>query len=100
MGVKTEVFYIHEMSLEEFADKHGLVMEVHEREKPVNEGKRFYAHFRGVEVLKDSVLVSEYGDGSDPVIAVAKYAKMISGKVLVLDAYKPTRREIIVLKLK
>lgn len=98
--MKTEVFYIKEMSLEEFADKHGLVMEVHEREKPATEGMRFYAHFRDVEVLNGRCLVSEYGDGSDPVIAVARYAKMISGKVIVLNAYRFSRREIIVPKLK
>ena len=66
-------------SLEEFADKHGLQMEVHERSLDFPAAVRFYAHFTRVEIAKDGFLVGALGNGATPEEAIANYALCIQG---------------------
>lgn len=86
------------MTLEEFADKHGLVMEVTERDKqeigPLCRRFRYYACFRGAETKVCHILRSEYGNGSTPAKAIANYARKTSGRLLVINNFQTSRREI------
>jgi hypothetical protein len=72
------------MTLEEFADKHGLVMEVHERNRPVGDPMRYYAHFTDAEVRSENgmFLSSDHGNGRTPEEAIAHYARRIEMKTL------------------
>lgn len=88
-------------TLESFADRHDLTMEVNERSAgtvaiPWNPSFRYYAAFRRCEVKKGAFLCGEFGNGETPDAAIASYAKRISEQVLVLNAYGPDRREFIV----
>lgn len=86
-------------SLEAFADKHGLTMEIHER-TPMDMGSRwtpncrYYASFEDCEVKDGSVLCGAFGDGATPDEAMAEYAARISGQRLVFNAMSRERREI------
>ena len=80
-------------NLESFAEKNNLVMEVHERSH-IDSPTRFYAHFKNAEIKDGSMLIGAYGDGSCEALAIKDYAKRISGQWLVIDAYKPARKEI------
>lgn len=86
------------MGLEEFADQHGLTLQVTERAmddyQRRNNIPRFVAHFKGVEVASAGILSSTYGDGNTEHEAIANYAKAISTKTLVVNAYKSDRVEI------
>ena len=84
------------MTIEEFADKHDLIMEVNER-SPVlwkDESSRYYAHFRNAEISRDIFLAGSFGDGSTPEEAISNYAKEISGRTLVVEACRDSRRDI------
>lgn len=82
------------LSLDEFAERYGLVMRVHEREHvPPGTGNRFYASFVRVEVKNGAMLRGEYGDGSTPETAIQNYSDLIRGKLLVYSAYGSDRRE-------
>lgn len=91
-------------SLEEFADAHGLVMEVHERD-PQWWARRdvpfqpFYASFKSVEMKYGPILTRSSGNGQTPSAAMADYANKISLKRIVVDAMLPCRREINVPRL-
>ena len=98
--MKIERTLIHEMTIAEFAEKHNLVMEIHERGLPVGNPGRFYAHFKHADTKEGHILCGEYGDGATPLAAVMAYATAISLKMLVIDAYEDTRREIRVPRLK
>lgn len=80
-------------TLENFAAKHGLIMEVHERDLGHSAGQ-FYAHFQNAEVKDGACLVGTHGNGCTEDGAITQYAREISGKRLVIDAYKDSRREI------
>jgi hypothetical protein len=90
---------IEEMKISEFADKHGLVMEVRERKCPVGHPLRFYAIFAHTEVKDGCALISTYGNGDCPEQAIKEYAKEIQFQTLVVDAFGPNRREIMVPRL-
>jgi hypothetical protein len=87
-------------TLAEFAEKHGLVMEIHERTpqdmgRRWTESSRYYACFKSCDVKDGSILSGTFGNGSTPDAAMAEYAQEISEKRLVIDATsKGTRREI------
>ena len=91
--MKTIINRVLEMTLEEFAEKEGLTMEVNERSNahPI---APFYASFRYVEVQLGCMLKHVTGNGSTPEEAIRDYAKRISQQPLVIDAYKKSRREI------
>ena len=92
--MKIELNTIKESSIYEFADKHGLVMQVNERERPHKGLARFYASFKGVEVKDGQLLVGAFGDGETPESAIANYANVISGRTLVIGAFTKNRTEI------
>jgi len=71
------------MTIEKFADKYNLIMEVHQR-APLN----FYAHFKDVQIVEEFILVGAFGDGKTEKSAIASYAARISGKVITVDGCK------------
>jgi len=88
--VKITIKAKERMTLEDFADKHNLEMIVREYDWG------WAASFENAEVKDGSVLISEYGSGSDPESAILNYKKIISDKTLVIGAYTTSRREICV----
>ena len=74
-----------------FADIHNLTMVVTRHSET-----RYTAHFDGAEVKEGSVLGSMYGDADSPEAAMQNYALQISGKLLVVHAFRPDRDEIYV----
>jgi len=103
--VKIERAMVNRMSLEAFADKHDLTMELHERTRTDLHPSfgfapnRFYAHFKNSDTKDGSVLCGTFGNGGTEYAALVEYATAISGKLLVIDAYKECRREIYVPEL-
>jgi hypothetical protein len=93
--MKIEYQTIEEMTISEFADKHGLKMIVKERKLPDGHSERFYAFFDCAEVKEWIVLRSEYGNGSIPEDAILNYAREISLKKLVINAMSPDKRKEI-----
>ena len=93
--MKTKEFMLPRMTIEEFADKNNLVMEIHERSDE-DSPSRFYAHFEHSDIAKDGMLIGKYGDGESKKRAILNYAMGISGKVLVIGAFSGCRREIVV----
>ncbi len=87
------------MTIEEFANAHGLTMEIVERgafarkHTPVD---RFYARFKDAEVQEGSVLIGVTGNGNSEYEAIYNYAEKIEGKMLVIDAFGSNRKEIMV----
>ena len=89
------------MKLSAFADQHGLKMKVVERTRtdlhpsfPYGPN-RWLAHFDDVEVKDGSVLIGTHGNGATQAQAIKNYAREISGKCLVVNAFnRETRREI------
>ena len=84
-----------------FADAHKLIMEIHERNpKDVSKQReidyRYYARFKGCEIKSGAFLVSIYGNGATPAIAMRNYAREISGRHIVIDAMTEFRRETAV----
>jgi hypothetical protein len=91
------------MSIEEFADLHGLEMHVMERDPKAHPGHdHWYACFKNpsVEIKHGGCLRSTFGNGHTPNKAIRDYAEEISGTTLVIDAMGPNRREIKVPTLK
>lgn len=91
----------NQMSLEAFADKHELIMEIGERTRTdlhasiKFETNRFYAGFKDTEVKDSNVLCGKHGNGATEDEAMRDYAQEISGKLLVVCAWdKELRREI------
>ncbi len=97
-GMIIERELVPEMTIEDFADSHGLVMQVMERESAdiamahIGPNGRFYAHFKGAEIKGNRVLISTFGDGATEANAIANYAKEISEKILVFNAYDKAAR--------
>ena len=70
-------------------------MEIHVRQHlPPNHRARYYASFERAEIKDGACLVSTFGDGAWPGEAVMNYSREISGKLLVINAYDQSRREI------
>lgn len=66
---------------EDFADKHGLVLEINERGGGfVRTDAHWYAKFTGVEVVDGCILISLYGDGRSPEDATEDYKRKLVGK--------------------
>lgn len=74
-------------------------MEVHERDHGIGDPMRYYAKFSSSETKNGVVLAGVFGNGPTVDDAIEDYAMAISGKLLVIDAMKPTRREIQVPRL-
>lgn len=90
---------IPDATLEQFAARHDLTLEVKERRTALDSPMRFFASFKGTEVKGDRVLTGVYGDGNTPDAAAADYAKSISLTRIVVDAMTKNRREIDVPRL-
>ena len=84
-------------SLEDFANKHKLELDVNERTDPAL--PKYYVAFKSSEVKDGSMLISSSGDGNTIDEAIDEYKKKVSNKVLVINAMKENRREIRVPKL-
>ena len=98
--MKIERYEITKSSIENFADKNGLIMEVHERPYKVGDPERYYAHFKNSEVREGiDCLLGLMGSGSTPDEAIAEYAKRLSLRLLIIDSFLPSRREIKVPRL-
>lgn len=85
-------------SISDFADRHGLTMTVRECATPAVCG-RYVAQFDDVEIAKGNMVESARGFGNTPVQAIARCVERISGKTIVINAFRPTRREIQVPRL-
>ncbi len=70
------------MTIQAFADEHDLTMEISERAYPDTPNHRFWASFKGVEVVKGKFLAGEHGNGAKPEDAVVDYVHCISEKNL------------------
>ncbi len=90
---------LRRQTVDGFAKEHTLIMEVHERYADASP-TRFYAHFKSAEILEGGLegglLRSAFGNGANEEAAIEAYAAEISGQILVIDAGRPTRREISV----
>lgn len=84
------------MNITEYCDVLNLELDV--KYYP-NQGCRWSASIRHAEV-KDSpdssILSSCFGDGATPENAIISHVSRIRGKLLVVDAYKKSRREYMV----
>jgi hypothetical protein len=90
-----------ETEIEEFADKHGLVMKISNLTGKCHcEGKTWTAHFAKCDIHDGHFIIYESGWGNSEESAIRAYAALISGKSIVIDAFLPTRREIHVPKLR
>lgn len=101
--MKVRLHKIPESTLEDFADKHGLTMVVRERGgKNAKTGTAFFACFERAELATQDgyFLISIYGDGHTPEEAIEAYGRKISEGQLVVDAFRDTRREIRVPRIK
>jgi hypothetical protein len=95
--MRTEYKRLERDTIEKFADKHGLVMEVRELDVKTFGGEPWAASFKNAETKDGCILAYESGRGYSPEEAITDYAKIISRKLLVLNAYdKEKRREILV----
>jgi hypothetical protein len=81
-------------TISELAEKHGLVLEVHERDISFSLGKRWYALFKNCETKEGGFLRGEFGNGSTPREAAENYCRAISGKRIVIRAGHNDRQEI------
>ena len=88
------------MTIGEFADFHGLEMLIQERRLPKGNPTRYWAEFKGAEIMGDGVLIGEFGNGATHEEAIADYAKKISLKRIVIGVYRQERKEIEVPRLK
>jgi hypothetical protein len=88
------------VTIQAFADGHGLEMHVHQRALVPFPKGTYYANFPDAEIKDGYVLVGEHGNGDTPEEAIADYARKISGKLLVLHAGADNRSEIQVPTLK
>jgi len=86
-------------TIELLASTNDLTMVVCERPVYIGAPNRYYAYFKNAEVQGTGVLISSYGDGATEADAIKAYAREISGKRLVIDAYSMNRKEIDVPRL-
>lgn len=86
------------MSFQEFADKYNLTLHVFERD-PLSSLKKYYVYFESVEIKDRNLLISAIGNGDTETEAVIDFARQISDKLIVIDAYASTRKQIQVPKL-
>jgi len=98
MKIKEEL--IPEISIEEFANQYNLTMVIGERTVSKDASNRYYAHFENAEIKESHLLSFSYGNGRTKEEAIKDYSRQISLKLIVLDAYKDTRKEIQVPRLK
>jgi hypothetical protein len=86
---------VPQSTLQEFAEKHDLVMRVIERgaSRP-SHAERYCAYFEHCEIKGAGVLIGVHGNGDTEDAAIEDYMRQISEKRLVVDAYQNSRTEI------
>lgn len=88
---------IPRIKIEDFADKHGLELEIFERvEKDycaTGPFMRYYTHFKHSWIKEGPCLVGASGDGPTKNIAIENYKQRISNQWLVIDLGK-NRKDI------
>jgi hypothetical protein len=90
---------VNRMLLQDFADKHGLIMEIGERTQTdlhpsiPFKSNRFYASFKDIETKQGACLCGTHGNGGTGEEAISDYANQISGKLLVRGAFTEDRQE-------
>lgn len=72
-----------------FAEENDLTLKIH-----VNLDGEFRVSFKNVEIKTGSILSSGNGYGKSKQEAINDYARIISNKLLVVNAYKDNRKEI------
>ncbi len=97
--MKKTVKNIPQCSIEQFAERHDLEMEINERPTAIGDPSRYYANFKGASTKGNHVLISDFGNGATPEQAIAEYAARISLKTLVFGEYSKDRTEIRVPRL-
>lgn len=95
--MKIEKHLILESTIQEFADKNNLIMEVHERNKIGYD--RYYVHFKHCEIEDGNVLIAAFGNGSTQEEAISNYACRISLQNIVIDSSSKNSRKILVPRL-
>lgn len=79
------------VSLDEFADQHGLNLKV----TRCGLDRTYQVRFDPApEVKRGQILTGAYGRGPSEASAIHDYASRISGELLVWDAWGTTRREV------
>jgi hypothetical protein len=80
------------MTLAAFGEQHRLLLVVTRQSE-----HRYTVDFESAEVMEGEqggILSSTYGDADTPAAAALRYAELIQGQRLVIDAMRPERREI------
>jgi hypothetical protein len=99
MRIEITIVQNDPITLEEFGDLHKLTLSISETR--CNNGHYIYSvRFNNCEIKNGCILSSEYGRGETIEHAIRDYISLISNKVIVLDAYKNSRRVINVPELK
>lgn len=79
-------------TLEEFADKHDLTLEIGERPKEYGL-PRYFAYLKDVYLDEGCVVVGTSGNGDDEQSAVQDYVKRLNGQLLTIRPFDPSRRK-------
>ena len=97
MIIKRE--FIERTTIESFADKRNLTMQVNERDiepgKYPGPNERFYAAFEGVDVIDGHFYRGVYGNGPDEETAIRDYAIKLSRAVLSIRGADGRREEVV-----
>ena len=93
--MKIEESRLDRDTIEDFADKNNLVMEVCERSQE-NGPNRFYALFKNSNIKVGITLHLIFGNGHTSNEAMADYADKISNKLLIINANTIEQLEIVV----
>lgn len=72
----------------------GCEIEVNERPGQFKKHLKYYAHIKNLEVKDGYILSGAFGNGETVEEALSNYAEEISEKLVVLDAYKDSRKVI------
>lgn len=85
----------------EFDESENLELQINERPYDFRRRihlERFYCSFKHAEIEDGDLLKGASGNGETIEKSIIDYMQQISGKTLVIDAYKDTRRRIVVPK--
>jgi hypothetical protein len=98
--MKITIERVQKGTIEEFAEKHDLTMEVIERDGAFQgTNRQFSASFYECGVVKGKMLHGLYGDGRTPEEAIKDYARVISEETLSINNYPKSRKEVKVWRL-
>lgn len=91
-----EHYNIEECTLEEFADKHDLILEIIERPTKITQRgvSRYYAKFKNMDIKDGIFLRSAFGNGDTKPQAIYDLRLLLSKKLVVLNANTDNREEI------